>query len=77
MCAFGGRDGVAVLSLYACTLTTHRHHSKHTNNPHTTPPPTHTHTQVDASKPLPTASRIRGAYVNSQSKDVGPDRPLN
>lgn len=32
--------------------------------------------KTDTSKPLPANNRIRGAYVNTQSNDIGPDRPL-
>jgi hypothetical protein len=33
--------------------------------------------QVDGSKAMPPNSAIRGAYINSGSKDVGPDMPLS
>lgn len=32
--------------------------------------------KVDPSQSMPHQVAIRGAYVNSQSVDVGPDRPL-
>lgn len=32
--------------------------------------------QVNADKAFPAQSSIRGAYVNSGSRDAGPDRPL-
>lgn len=32
--------------------------------------------QVDGSKGLPAQANMRGAYVNTGSRDVGPDKPL-
>lgn len=32
--------------------------------------------QADTSKPMPANNAIRGAYINSQSRDIGPDRPV-
>ncbi|KAG2432428.1 hypothetical protein HYH02_012999 [Chlamydomonas schloesseri] len=33
--------------------------------------------KVDVSKPLPRSMSTRGAYVNSGSRDAGPDRPVS
>lgn len=31
----------------------------------------------DMSKPLPRSAAMRGAYVNTGSRDIGPDRPID
>lgn len=33
--------------------------------------------KVDGSKALPAHTSMRGAYINSGSKDAGPDRPID
>ncbi|PNH06288.1 hypothetical protein TSOC_007359 [Tetrabaena socialis] len=33
--------------------------------------------KVDTSKPMPRGMNTRGAYVNSGSRDAGPDRPIS
>jgi hypothetical protein len=40
------------------------------------PPLRLTHPQVDSNKALPANNAIRGAYINSQSRDIGPDRQI-
>lgn len=33
--------------------------------------------KIDVNQPLPKGMQTRGAYVNSGSRDIGPDRPVS